>query len=84
MACFPPPDTRPDQEHIHAGGLDLVAVGKAGELGSPLLAGDLPLLQLRPQRPFAAGELCAYRGKISAGTAAARAAQHRAAGRGIH
>ena len=72
----------PDQALWRAGGLDLAALGRAGEVGSPLLPGDLPLLQLRPQRPFAAGELCAFRGRAEAGAAAARAAQHRAAGRG--
>ena len=43
-----------------AGGEELERAGAAGTLGSPLLPHDMALVQLRPLRPFALGELCAF------------------------
>ncbi|BDA44284.1 probable Sacsin [Coccomyxa sp. Obi] len=60
------------------GGLELARLGTAGELGSALLPSDLALVQLKPLRPFAAGEMCAYMAGMSPTVAAARAAQQRA------
>lgn len=34
--------------------------GAAGQLGTPVLAHDLELVQLRPLRPYSLGELCAF------------------------
>lgn len=39
--------------------------GGAGLVGAPLLPQDVALATLRPLRPFAAGELCAYAGTPS-------------------
>lgn len=60
------------------GGLELSRLGTAGELGSALLPSDLALVQLKPLRPFAAGEMCAYMAGMSPAVAAGRAAQQRA------
>lgn len=62
------------------GGMELSKLGSAGELGTPLLPNDLALVQLKPLRPFTAGELCAYLAGMGPATAAARAAQRRADG----
>ena len=37
----------------------LVQAGSAGQLGAPLSEADRRLLQLKPLRPFAKGEMCA-------------------------
>ena len=42
-----------------AGSPALVQAGSAGQLGAPLLEADRKLLQLKPLRPFAKGEMCA-------------------------
>ena len=60
------------------GGLELARLGTAGELGGGLLPSDLALVQLKPLRPFAAGEMCAHMAGMSPAVAAARAAQQRA------
>lgn len=44
----------------------------AGLVGSPLLPQDARLAALRPLRPFAAGELCAYAGTPTNNTALAK------------
>ena len=62
------------------GGLELARLGAAGELGTTLLPSDQALVQLKPLRPFAAGELCAYLAGASPAALAARAAQQRANG----
>lgn len=60
------------------GGVDLAKLKSAGELGSPVLPCDLALIQLKPLRPYAAGELCAYPSTTAPAVAAADAAQRRA------
>ena len=51
---------------------------RAGQLGSPLLATDMELLQVKPLRPFAAGEMCAFKEALTPAQAAAAAAHRRA------
>jgi sacsin len=70
---------------MHIGGVDLAQLSCAGELGSPVLPSDLALIQLKPLRPFAAGELCAFPASVAPGLAAANAAQQRAGhSAGVH
>ena len=66
----PPPDA--------ADGYDLTDLERAGQLGSPLLATDMELLQMKPLRPFAAGEVCAFKEALTPAQAAAAAAHRRA------
>lgn len=51
---------------------------RAGQLGSSLLATDMELLQVKPLRPFAAGEMCAFKEALTPAQAAAAAAHRRA------
>ena len=61
-----------------ADGYDLMDLERAGQLGSPLLTTDMELLQIRPLRPFAAGEICAFKEALTPAQAAAAAAHRRA------
>jgi sacsin len=54
--------------------------GGACEPGAPVSAAHAALLQLRPLRPFAAGETCAWQPPLPAAEAAAAAALARASG----
>ena len=51
---------------------------RAGQLGSPLLTTDMELMQVKPLRPFAAGEICAFKEALTPAQAAAAAAHRRA------
>ena len=42
-----------------AGSAALSQAGAAGQLGTPVSCADRALLQLKPLRPFARGEVCA-------------------------
>ena len=59
-------------------GYNLMDLERAGQLGSPLLATDMDLLQVKPLRPFAAGEICAFKEALTPAQAAAAAAHRRA------
>ena len=61
-----------------ADGYNLIDLEMAGQLGSPLLATDMELLQVKPLRPFAAGEMCAFKEALTPAQAAAAAAHRRA------
>ncbi|KAK9798935.1 hypothetical protein WJX73_003884 [Symbiochloris irregularis] len=45
---------------LGTGGEEMDQAGSAGQLGTPVLPHDLDLVQLRPLRPYALGELCAF------------------------
>ena len=62
-----------------ADGIDFTELERAGQLGSSVLAADLEMLQIKPLRPFAAGEICAFKEALTP-TQAAAAAAHRRAG----
>lgn len=49
-----------------------------GQLGSPVLPTDMNMLQVKPLRPFAAGEMCAFKEALTPAEAAAAAAHRRA------
>ena len=63
---------------ISAGGLELLELERAGQLGSPVLPSDMEMLQVKPLRPFAAGEICAFKEALTPAQAAAAAAHARA------
>ena len=63
---------------ICADGYDLMDLESTGQLGSPLLPTDMNMLQMKPLRPFAAGEMCAFREALTPAEAAAAAAHRRA------
>lgn len=69
----------PGSTGTSTGGTELAAAASAGDLGSPLLPSDATLVQLKPLRPYAAGEICAYKGLLLPAVAAASAAERRAA-----
>ena len=59
---------------MSAGGHDLLDLESAGQLGSPVLPSDMEMLQVKPLRPFAAGEICAFKEALTPAQAAAAAA----------
>ena len=61
-----------------ADGIDFTDLERAGQLGSPVLPADLEMLQIKPLRPFAAGEICAFKEALTPAQAAAAAAHRRA------
>ena len=61
-----------------ADGIEFTELERAGQLGSPVLPADLEMLQIRPLRPFAAGEICAFKEALTPAQAAAAAAHRRA------
>ena len=61
-----------------ADGYNLTDLERAGQLGSPVLTTDMDMLQVKPLRPFAAGEICAFKEALTPAQAAAAAAHRRA------
>ena len=63
----------------HSRGLwaGLAEAERGGKLGEPLLERDTALVQLKPLRPFTAGELCAMKALPAAAEDAAAAAAER-------
>ena len=63
---------------MSAGGHELLDLERAGQLGSPVLPSDMEMLQVKPLRPFVAGEICAFKEALTPAQAAAAAAHARA------